>query len=261
MPDEKNHDPQLRTLADQVGRLLSTPETRKRLLEGAREYLEEHAQPDLPACDAEGFIRYSSIELLPTEPVPPPHKAALLIAAYNVVCDDGQRVRLFPDRQGEGGEPLPANEAVALDVLSNRVDELPAAELEKFEGFLRIFQAELKVESQADAATALDCGRVDGDEAVKDYCCYGSGFRSVRWKGQLYSFTRLQAIVVGHLWRAYQQGTPDVADNLLMNSVDSKSDRIVDIFRSSKAIGSMIIPGGTRGTHRLSDHRLSDATP
>jgi hypothetical protein len=80
-------------------------------------------------------------------------------------------------------------------------------------------------------------------------------FRSVRWFGATYSFTANQAPVVKLLFDNWQAGTPDCGDETLLNTVDAASPpaRLNVLFRDHPAWGTMIVEGGSKGTHRLTE--------
>jgi len=78
-------------------------------------------------------------------------------------------------------------------------------------------------------------------------------FRSVWWFGTEYAFTPQQSEIVKVLWEAHECRTPDVDAALLLSSdfTGSAAKHVRDIFRNSIAWGTMIVPGGSRGTYRL----------
>jgi hypothetical protein len=76
-------------------------------------------------------------------------------------------------------------------------------------------------------------------------------FRSVNWFGTEHSFTPNQATVVAALWKSWEKHAPDVGDEYLLELADSNSGRLDLVFRNHAAWGTMIVPGGTRGTRRL----------
>jgi hypothetical protein len=78
-------------------------------------------------------------------------------------------------------------------------------------------------------------------------------FRSVIWYGTPYTFTALQAACVKILWQAWENRTPEVGDAAILQSAESSSDRLSWLFRDHSAWDSMIVPGSTKGTHRLAD--------
>jgi hypothetical protein len=78
----------------------------------------------------------------------------------------------------------------------------------------------------------------------------------VVWYGADYTFTATQAAAVSQLWQAWQNGTPDVGDQTILESIGSQARRLLDLFRDGNemhpAWGTMIVDGGTKGAHRLS---------
>lgn len=82
-------------------------------------------------------------------------------------------------------------------------------------------------------------------------CTHSEDYRSVRWYGQPYSFTALQAAVVKLLWEAWQGGTPEVGQAVLLEAAGSAGSRVRDLFRGHAAWDDGAIGPGTRGTFRL----------
>ncbi len=78
-------------------------------------------------------------------------------------------------------------------------------------------------------------------------------FRSVNWFGALYEFTPQQAACVKMLWEAWKNGTPTVGDATVLETAGSDAERLPLVFRDHLALGTMIIDGQTKGTHRLAD--------
>jgi len=77
-------------------------------------------------------------------------------------------------------------------------------------------------------------------------------FRSVSLNGQEFALTTSQAKVVECLWENYENRTPDVSQDYLIETVlDSTQSRLKDVFKNSDAWGTLIAPGRTRGTFRL----------
>ena len=106
----------------------------------------------------------------------------------------------------------------------------------------------------------LDALRKEANEraAVRNETDHGPDFRSILWFGRKYSFTVNQSKIVSVLWNAWERGVPDVGDATLVSAIDSDDDfdpRLRDVFKTGKknhpAWGSMIVPGRTKGTHRL----------
>ncbi len=81
---------------------------------------------------------------------------------------------------------------------------------------------------------------------------HSDDFRSIRWGGIEYSFTKTQAACVERLWQAWEAGVPDVGDETLMHAAGSDARRLRDVFNDSPAWGTIIVEGATRGCRRLS---------
>lgn len=130
--------------------------------------------------------------------------------------------------------------------------ELPEAELAGAEVGAR--QTGPRPVEGAAAAPQAERGKPEQAEGKADPppARHSPDFRSVHWFGNDYSFTATQAACVGVLWREWEDGTPDVGDATLLEAVDSRTGRIVDVFRGNGAWGTMIVPGETKGTRRLS---------
>jgi hypothetical protein len=84
-------------------------------------------------------------------------------------------------------------------------------------------------------------------------CAHSDDFRSVLWYGEQFNFTAAQAKAIELLWTHYERGTPEVAGDTLLNTVDSKSppDRVDVLFRGNKAWKRMVFSGTTKGALRL----------
>src|SRR5262249_42282816 len=68
--------------------------------------------------------------------------------------------------------------------------------------------------------------------------------RSVHWFGTDYRFTEAQAAIVAALWQAWEDGTPDLGDRLLLQRARVNADRLPDVFKEKgkyhPAWGTMI---------------------
>ncbi len=89
------------------------------------------------------------------------------------------------------------------------------------------------------------------DPATED--AHSDDFRSVRWQGQTYSFTAKQAPAIKLLWEHREKGTTDVADETLLLAIDEQAPpaNLRTLFRGHPAWSTMIVAGGSKGTHRL----------
>lgn len=88
---------------------------------------------------------------------------------------------------------------------------------------------------------------------------HSTDFRSVNWFGAEYSFTVSQAKVVALLWDAWTNNTPDIGDETLLQAIDHEYPpaSLRNLFRAHSAWGTMIVSGGSKGSHRLAEARKS----
>lgn len=149
-------------------------------------------------------------------------------------------------------------------VLCDRVLELSEAHLPQLRAMLRTTSPALRgqdmdaspdcVASQVPEVQRAGGGQVQSailsDEKPARH---SSDFRSVIWFGTPFSFTANQAACIKVLWDAWENGTPDVGDQTIIEAADASSLRLSVVFRDSPAWGTMIRPGHTKGTHRLSE--------
>ena len=80
-------------------------------------------------------------------------------------------------------------------------------------------------------------------------------FRSVLWDEKPHTFTALQAACVKVLWENWNQGTPEVGEQTILELADTTQKRLSKVFDDGKhsAWGTMIVPGASKGTFRLSE--------
>ena len=95
--------------------------------------------------------------------------------------------------------------------------------------------------------------RPAGPQEAPPACRHSDDFRSVVWHGIQYSFTNIQARVVAVLYANWENGTPDVGMEFLLESANCRTSRLADVFRNNPAWGTMIVDGATKGSKRLSD--------
>jgi len=81
---------------------------------------------------------------------------------------------------------------------------------------------------------------------------HSADFRSVNWFGQEYTFTANQAACIRLLWEAWESGAPEVGGDTLLVEAESDQRRLSVTFRGHPAWGTMIRPGQTKGSYRLS---------
>ena len=88
-------------------------------------------------------------------------------------------------------------------------------------------------------------------EGVMKPNAHSPDFRSIRWEGDLFSFTASQAVVIKGLWEASMEGTPDVGDAYLLELAGSEGSRLRDVFKNNPAWATLIVDGQTKGSHRI----------
>jgi hypothetical protein len=80
---------------------------------------------------------------------------------------------------------------------------------------------------------------------------HGVDFRTFNVRDAEYAFTPTQAAVVKRLWEAWEEDTPDVGSDTLLEACGTTGGRLRDVFKGNAAWGSLILPGVARGTFRL----------
>lgn len=105
--------------------------------------------------------------------------------------------------------------------------------------------------NQRQAAASIKRARQEPGDTTRP-ARHSPDFRSVHWYGNDFVFTATQAACVRLLWDAWEQGTPDVGGETLLEAVGVRTSRLVDIFRDRKAWGTLIRRGDTKGSYRLS---------
>lgn len=83
---------------------------------------------------------------------------------------------------------------------------------------------------------------------------HSEDYSTVLWQGLSYAFSPSQARAVEILWKAYENGTPDVHQASIHERIGSSSEsqRLRDIFKNHPAWGTMIVAGEGKGMFRLS---------
>ena len=88
---------------------------------------------------------------------------------------------------------------------------------------------------------------------------HSKDFSSVLWFGVPYSFSRAQAGCVKVLWESWEQDTPEIRGEAIVDAIDASTDRTLPrIFtergKRHQAWGTMIVPGTLhKGTYRLQE--------
>lgn len=88
---------------------------------------------------------------------------------------------------------------------------------------------------------------------------HSDDFRCVRWFGQVYEFTPMQAACVKVLWEHWERGTPTVGQEYVLEAADASSGRLRDVFGKGKhpAWKTMITEAG-KGAFRLQPVAMAD---
>jgi len=92
---------------------------------------------------------------------------------------------------------------------------------------------------------------VSNQNVINKNANHAPDFRSVNWFGEQYSFTATQAACLKVLWNAWQNQTPEVGGETLLEQSGSEGNRVRDIFKNHSAWNTMILSGNTKGTFRL----------
>jgi hypothetical protein len=109
------------------------------------------------------------------------------------------------------------------------------------------------VEELAQARARAESAQAGFTAAEKGIIC-SPDFRSVRWSGQLYEFTTQQSACMKIYYQAWKKGVPAVSDGYVLTKIEAgDKTRINKIFAEHPAWDTVIIPGETKGTHRLAD--------
>jgi hypothetical protein len=75
-------------------------------------------------------------------------------------------------------------------------------------------------------------------------------FRSIHWFGVDYQFSGNQAACIRVLWKAWENKTPDVGQDRILEAAECVSKRLADVFKRHPAWKTLIV-SKSRGTYRL----------
>jgi hypothetical protein len=107
-------------------------------------------------------------------------------------------------------------------------------------------------EEPAAAGGTPQATAADGDAKPEEQSRHSLDFRSVYWFGEEHIFTPTQAACVKILWENWEQRTPTVGEQTILDTADSAGSRLRDIFKGHPAWGKMIAPAG-KGAFRLQE--------
>lgn len=80
---------------------------------------------------------------------------------------------------------------------------------------------------------------------------FSEDYRSGRWKDYRFTFSTKQAAVMEKLHSNWQQGTPDLSKDVLLEAAGSDASELRDLFRGHEAWKTLIISGTGKGLWRL----------
>lgn len=137
------------------------------------------------------------------------------------------------------GVDRPPSASLPLDV-----EALVAAHVERAVAPLLKENRRLRVRIDALEAAVAAARAPDG--RILRTRSHSADFASVRWDGQTFVFTPLQAAVVAVLWRAWEAGTPSLRAESIGAKAGSAADRFrLDLlFRRHSALGTLIVRAG-----------------
>lgn len=149
-------------------------------------------------------------------------------------------------------QPLPGYDA---DYMEQTIPDVFLESALMIDKLLKWQDADTPPEEPAPAADLQFVSTLDDVKPDTTRWAYGIDCRCVNWYGTLFSFTGTQAACVKVLVEHYKAGVPEVAEQTILSNewVDSSQQRLAQVFDKGKhpAWGTMIKPGGTKGTFRL----------
>ena len=83
---------------------------------------------------------------------------------------------------------------------------------------------------------------------------HGPDFKCVIFYGIEHSLSSTEALVIKILWKAYENGTPDVGQHYIINEVcgsESKIKYLRDVFAKKSIYKAIVKSGNRKGTVRL----------
>ncbi len=127
----------------------------------------------------------------------------------------------------------------------------------KAERLIREFDWDAQiVRIKGEAAAAVDGEQREHATADAKTASHSPDFRSVKWFGVPYTFTTNQAKCVALLWRAWENGTPDMDGMSVVTDADVQQARFLDVFKSRGKMHSAwktMIVSQAKGAYRLAE--------
>ncbi len=90
-------------------------------------------------------------------------------------------------------------------------------------------------------------------EPLDSQCRLSDDGRTLIWFGRRFTFTRTQGPIVALLLSAWEEGTRDVSQDVLLRAAESDSLRLEFVFRRNPAWGLIIVQGDAPGMYRLAE--------
>lgn len=131
------------------------------------------------------------------------------------------------------------------------------ARLDKAEGEARLVEAKrFPLVSPAPKSTNLSGNQIGpsagatSPERAPGFA-HSDDYRSIRFRGESYTLSPGQAIIVGTLHKAYLAGHADVSKAKLLDAVEAETSEVRDFFRKSPLWKTLVCSGPRRGSYRI----------
>ncbi|MHC4167924.1 MAG: hypothetical protein ACYSWQ_13270 [Planctomycetota bacterium] len=210
----------------------------------------------LPASFKRILVKEITLLRLPVSTPKYPFEPATLPAMDSEYVQTGIYDYLFKDSDYavigflfDVADPSKVSKSKLKDWLTNKCN-VPHSELEKCSWpDIREFSFS-GIEAEYARSQCREIKHLKGSDETAQ-TSHSADFRSVNWCGIRHSFTPTQAAIVKQLWDAWENGTPDVGQDTLLETAGSESKRLVDVFKDHKTYRQVIGKGNTKGSYRL----------
>lgn len=116
-------------------------------------------------------------------------------------------------------------------------------------------RAETPAEHAPDLAGESSVGPVPATMPCLPERRHSEDFRSVHWHGRDYAFSAGQAAAVSALWAAFENGTPELAQETILSKAGLESKKLRSVFQVGSEVhpawGVLIAPGSSKGSYCL----------
>ena len=90
------------------------------------------------------------------------------------------------------------------------------------------------------------------ERAGEHFFKHSRDYRSINKDGQDYTLTTNQAIVIDLLHENYKQGTPDISQTFILDTIGTNTTRLRDVFKDNpEAWNNLVAQGKRKGLYRL----------